>query len=365
VAYDVNTELDPEEKALLRNIGEFNAKIASTGWHLREKDVKEDLSRIRLLNSSMDSVHFLYVNWSEAVITDTQFNGVEFTQSKFIGATFQRVTFTNCVFALSSFQRAKLRDCRFIDCRAEELNARQASFDDCSFRKLDDTSGVFSSAALRKCRFEDCRFENSSFQSTGLVSVFLRDSQLHNVVFGELQGTDLSFENSNLDHTGFGESQYGNVAFERGTNRAVTFTGFKAESLRILKSESIEAFTIMDSTLQRTLIADCLDVSELSIHRSRMANIAIERSQVAYFELNEAHLSGECRFAQTQIAGLSFARSTLVGLRIENCTIAEYLILEDASFERLVLLGVEYAPQLRLRARGVKYLGESARFESR
>jgi uncharacterized protein YjbI with pentapeptide repeats len=361
----VNTELDAETIALLRNIGEFNARIATTGWHLREKDVKEDLSRIQLSNSSMNSVRFLYVNWNEAVISNTEFIGVEFTQSKFSGASLRGVTFTNCIFAICSFQKARLNDCRFIDCRSEELNARQAFFEDCLFDKFDDTSGVFGSATLRKCRFERCRLENSSFQSMEIVSVPLRDSHLHNVIFGDLKGTELTFENSKLDHTGFADGRYGNVAIERGTCRAVSFSGFKADSLRIQKCESIEAFTIMDSTLQKTSITDCPAVSEIAIQRSRLTNVAVERSQIAYLELLESHLSGECRFAQCQIVGLNMAKSTLIGLRIENCLIAEYLILEGASFERLVLLGVEYAPQLTLRAGDVKYLGESARFEPR
>jgi uncharacterized protein YjbI with pentapeptide repeats len=361
----VNTELDPEEIALLRNIDEFNAKIASTGWNLREKDVKEDLSRIRLLHSSLTSVHFLHVKWNNAVVTDTRFNSVQFSQAKFSGATLEGVVFTDCSFEICSFQQATFTNCQFLNCRAEELNAKAASFEGCRFEKFNDTSGVFSSAVLRNCQFEHCHFENSSFQSAEIVSVPLRGSDLHNVVFGALKGTNLSFVDSKVEHTGFGESRYGSVVFERGTSKAVTFTGFKADSLRVQHCQRIEAFTLMDCAFQKITIADCPAVSELSIQRGRLTNVAIERCQIAYFKLQEANLSGESRFSQCQIAGLNTIKSTLVGLRIQNCLVAEYLILEGASFERLSLVGLEYAPQLQMRAAGVTYLGESARFELR
>lgn len=361
----MNTELDPEDLKLLQNIGDFNAKYAASGWHIREKDVRGDLSRMRLLNSSMASVRVLGVQWNAAVVTNTKFMSVEFTQAKFSGATLQDVVFTDCTFSMCSLQRARLTNCRFVNCRSEELNAGQAVFLGCSFDAFKDFTGVFTGATFRSSIFERCEFKNSSFRSAQLDSLPVRHSVLHNVVFGDLKGTDLKFEESKVEQTGFSDSHFGSIAFERGSTRGVTFKAFHADSLRIQNCEKIEALGAHDSEVKRIAITDCPAVSELGLRQCRVSELFAERCQIAFLQLAETRVLASGKFSQCQLAGMNLAGSTLVGLRLENCLIADYLVLENASFERLALSGLEYGSPLKASTSGVKYLGDSARFETR
>ena len=43
-------ELSASDKELLKDIARFNEAFAGTGWHIQDKDVYQDLSRILLVN---------------------------------------------------------------------------------------------------------------------------------------------------------------------------------------------------------------------------------------------------------------------------------------------------------------------------
>jgi uncharacterized protein YjbI with pentapeptide repeats len=102
----MDAELDPKDKALLQDIQAFNREYAVSGWHLQDKLVKEDLSRIALRGSSMVSVTFQYTNWRSALLTDSEFKKVEFDQCSFVEAKLRGVVFRDCVFRVTSFARS-------------------------------------------------------------------------------------------------------------------------------------------------------------------------------------------------------------------------------------------------------------------
>jgi hypothetical protein len=68
----VSDELDPNDKALLQDIQQFNRTYVAKGWHLRDKIVRQDLSRIVLSNSSMASVQFLHCDWKWATVSSSR-----------------------------------------------------------------------------------------------------------------------------------------------------------------------------------------------------------------------------------------------------------------------------------------------------
>jgi|HubBroStandDraft_1064217.scaffolds.fasta_scaffold06159_3 fluoroquinolone resistance protein len=359
------TELDPADKALLKDIQAFNQEYAAAGWHIQDKVVTEDLSRILLVRSSIASAQFLYVAWKSAILTDTHFSNVEFQQAEFAGAHLRAVTFRDCKFVVCSFAKATLTDCRFINCTSEELNARDAVFEGCQFETFADGSGVYGSASLNNCSFERSRLDNSSFYATKFNDVPLRQCELKNVIFAGIQGFGLLFEDATLFNCGFERSRYGSVTFSRGQSKGLTFNAFDSEKLAIEDCASIQALTVCDSTWTAPAIGGCPAVSELTLNRSRMKDLVIERCQIAYFEMQDTEVSGGSRIADCSIAGLNLERSSLRLLRMSNCTVAVYLIADGATMDGVVLGGLVYAPDLQFSARDVKYLNASAEFGSR
>jgi len=353
---NVNGELDPTDKELLQDIQLFNRTYAASGWHIRDKVVEENLSHIFLVRSTITSAQFVNVDWKSALLTDTQFTDVEFQQAQFSEATLERVVFTNCKFVVCSFSKSRLTDCRFINCASEELNAREASFEGCTFESFVDGSGVFGSARLRGCRFEKCQLDNASFYSANLTTVAVRQSSLKNVIFADLKGSELLFEDTTVQNCSFEESRYGGLTFQRGESRGVTFKAFNPERLILQNCAYIEALAISESTGTAPTILECNAVSELSIDHSRIRNLAIERSRIEYFEMKETEVSGNSRIANCAIAGLNLEKSTLIGLQIVNCEMAIHLIADGATLDAVILSGITYAPDLKLSARGVKYL---------
>ena len=361
----MSSELDATDKELLKDIQAFNRNYSATGWHLADKVVTEDLSRIALFRSSMMSVQFLHVDWKSAMLTDCEFTNVEFQQAQFTGAKLWRVVFKDCKFVLCSFAKATLTDCSFINCTAEELNARDAEFEGCVFEGFEDDSGVYGSAALRNCRFERGRMDNSSFYSTKFNAVSVKQSTIENAIFADIQGTDLSFEDATIQDCSFEGSRFGSVTFERGQSQGVTFKEFNAEKIGIRNCAKIEALTVRDSTFAAAEILDCPSVSELTINKSQMKDLTMERNQIAYFEMEETEVSGDSRIVDCPIAGLNLQKSTLLGMTMANCAVAMYLIADGATLNGVAMDGMTYAPGLQLRTRGVNYLNGSAEFGGR
>jgi uncharacterized protein YjbI with pentapeptide repeats len=95
----MDAELDPKDKALLQDIQAFNREYAVSGWHLQDKLVKEDLSRIALRGSSMVSVTFQYTNWRSALLTDSEFTKVEFDQCSFVEAKLRGVVCSEIAYS--------------------------------------------------------------------------------------------------------------------------------------------------------------------------------------------------------------------------------------------------------------------------
>lgn len=361
----MSKKLDPKDKALLKDVQKFNLAYAAAGWHLQDKVVTEDLSRVVLYRSSMNAVQFLYVTWKSAVLTDTQFTNVEFQQSDFTGVTLRDVVFRNCKFVVCSFARAKLTNCRFIDCTSEELNARDATFEGCVFERFEDNSGVFGSATLHTCSFEQCRMDNTSFYSTKFEAVYLKQSACTNVSFADIHGTGLSFLDATIHNCSFTGSRYGSVTFEQGKSKGLTFKNFNPTTVVIQNCEQIEALSILDSTWSTAAITDCRKVSELTIDRSRMKDLTISLSLIAYFQMEETEVSGNSRIVKCSIAGLNLGKSTLRGLQMASCEVSRYLMVEGATLDGVVLSGITYAAGLKVSTEGVKYLNGSAEFKAR
>jgi uncharacterized protein YjbI with pentapeptide repeats len=353
------TELDPKDKALLQDIQTFNREYAASGWHLREKLVKEDLSRIVLSRSSMIAVVFQYTNWRSALLTDCEFTNAEFGQGSFEEAKLRGVVFRDCVFRLTSFAGATLTNCHFHNCKAEQWNARAAKLEGCTFDSCEDSSGVFGDATLENCRWNECQWLNSSFYGVTLQAVAVKGSTIDSAIFSDIRGSELSFEEDTIQRCSFEDSRYGSLIFERASIRGVTFRAFHSEAVAIRNCAGMEALTVRDSTWSGPSIVDCPAVSELKIDRSKMNDLAIERNQMAYFTLSQTDVSGDSRISDCVLAGWNLEKSTLRRTQIMNCAIERYLKADGSTLDGVTLRGIRYAPDLRRGLGGVKYLNGS------
>jgi fluoroquinolone resistance protein len=360
----MNAELDPKDKTLLRDIQAFNREYAASGWHLQDKLVQADLSRIVLSRSSMVSVMFQYSNWRSALVTDSEFTRVEFGQCSFQEARLSGVVFRDCVFRFASFAGATLTNCSFHNCKAEQWNARAAKLKDCTFDSCEDSSGVFGDAMLDTCRWNECRWYNSSFYGATFQTVAVKGSTIDSVIFSDIHGGDLSFDDDILQRCSFEDSRYGSLQLERGSIRGVTFRAFHPQAVAIRNCARMELLTVRDSIWKEPSIAGCPAVFELMIDQSQMCDMAIERNQMAHFTLSRTEVSGDSRISDCMVAGWNLEKSTMRRTRIANCTIGSYLKGEGATLDGVTLAGISYAPGLRRSLGGVKYLNGSAELRS-
>jgi uncharacterized protein YjbI with pentapeptide repeats len=358
----VGQELDARDQELLKDIERFNQTYAAAGWHIQDKDISQDLSRILLSRSSVRSSRLLHVGLDRARVTDTQFTDVEFQQAKFTNAVLDGVVFTNCKFLMASFQNSRLTNCRFVNCESNDLNAQKATVTNSRFDSFNDTSGVYDAAVLTACEFEGCHLNNSSFFGSTLNQVSVRKSIVQYVVYSEIRGSDLLFEEDTLEDCGLGESRFGSVTIRGGQNKGVTFKAFRGGTMRIEKCVNSDRLTFLESRWDDAGIVDCVMLSELIINQSIMTNLVIERNQMSYFEMKTTTVSGKSRIADCTIDGMGLDDSRLTGLEIANCRISRYLTLNGATADAVVLNRITYAPDLRFRAEGVKYLNGSAQF---
>jgi uncharacterized protein YjbI with pentapeptide repeats len=355
-------ELDARDKELLKDIDRFNQAYAAAGWHIQDKDISQDLSRILLSRSSLTSSRLLHVDLDGARVNYTQFTDVEFQQAKFTNAVLDGVVFTNCKFLMASFQNSRLTNCRFVNCESNDLNAQKATMADSQFESFHDTSGVYDGAVLTACDFDGCRMYNSSFFGSTLNNVSIRKSMVTNVVYSEIKGSDLLFEEDTLENCGLGNSRFGSVTIRGGQNKGVTFKAFRAGTVSIEKCVNSDGLTVQESHWDNAGIVDCAMLSELTINQSQVSNLVIERNQMAYFEMKMTRVSGKSRIADCTIDGMGLDESRLTGLEMASCRITRYLTLNGATADAVVLNQIAYPPDLRFSAEGVKYLNGSAQF---
>jgi len=354
-------ELDPAERAWLQDMDAFNERIASRGWHLRDKIVRENLSHIRLHNSTMDSVDIRFVEFNGASINDSQFTAVYFFQTKFEGARITGAVFTNCRFDSTSFSGAVFQDCHFVDCEAERLTARNVTFLRCTFEAFSDDSGVVGPGVFEESRFTRSALHNTGFHGMTFHSVVFEGSSLDLVIYEELKGDRLRFEASTLSQCAFGQFDFETLAFERCTIRGISLQDVHCKELNIQACESIEALSIARSTFENLVTADCPMFSEWTLRESRLMNFAVQRSHVAYWEITSSQISGDSRIAECQIAGLNLTGSALTETQFTGCDIHLYLVLNETALNGVRLNGITYG-DVRFSDAGVSYLNDSDRF---
>jgi uncharacterized protein YjbI with pentapeptide repeats len=249
-----------------------------------------------------------------------------------------------------------------VNCEANDLNAQKTTLADSQFESFNDTSGVYDAAAFTACDFDGCRMYNSSFFGSTLNKLSVRKSMVKDVVYSEIKGSDLLFEEDTLENCGLGNSEFGGVTIRGGQNKGVTFKAFHAGTIRIEKCVTSDGLTVQESRWDNTGIVDCAMLSELTINQSQMSNLLIERNQMAYFEMKMTTVTGRSRIADCTIDGMGLDNSSLTHLEMANCRITRYLTLNGATADAVVLNQIAYPPDLRFSAEGVKYLNGSAQF---
>lgn len=242
------------------------------------------------------------------------------------------------------------------------MKARDARFENCVFEQFDDRSGVFGGSTFRDTNFADCHLENTSIQLAELVMVVLLRCELRYVIFGQTTGTNLVMKESKLNDCGFVDSDYGNIGLHHCTLRGITFDAFNVERVSLRNAPSIQALTIVDCLWKHSLVADCEVVSELKYVDSRLENWTIVHSMIAFLVVRNGKISGESGISGSEVAGFNFSGTTAIGLRVARSSFHGSVILNNATFDSLVITDLHYGPSVKVQADGVKYVNGSTQF---
>lgn len=94
---------------------------------------------------------------------------------------------------------------------------------------------------------------------------------------------------------------------------------------------------------------------KLSLYESNVNNLTINNSKLWEFQAEDSEISGRSMIINCVINGLNLASSKATDFIIKNSTIAEYLITQNAQFENMNLININYKRPLDIVDEGVSY----------
>jgi fluoroquinolone resistance protein len=157
-----------------------------------------DFSNTDLSNVKFTSCKFDHCNLSMAVLGNTAFKGIVFTNSKMLGLRFDHcstmafeITVDNCILNHSSFYKLKLKNTVFKSSHVEEVD----------FTECDLSGAFFDKCNLQKAIFENTLLEKSDFTTAYNYSLDPERNRLKKAKFS-LNGVVglLSKYNIEIDH---------------------------------------------------------------------------------------------------------------------------------------------------------------------
>ena len=350
------SELDKEQKDLLKDINAFNNSVSQQGWHLKDKKLdKEILKGIRLNNSSMDNVDMLEVDISNSTIQKSTFSRVDLRGANFTNAVLREVEFRSCDFGFVDFGQTEFVDCVFHKCQAQETQMEKAVFRGCTFESYSDKDGVLDSATFSDCNFVKPRFDNTSLYYAQLEKVEMSDGVVENTIFAGTGLRQVSFSKINIDFCSFNESTVDQLVFEECRSQRISFGKASIKNLKFTKCDNFSALNIIKSECQGLIFADCPLISEPMFYLSIVNDFSITNSCVEYLEGEESTYGGANLIRDSKISGANFSQSKVSGLTVENTTLFDYLVLDEGEFSNLTLRNVKYDDKLEIDAKDVKY----------
>lgn len=170
------------------------------GEHVANRLAKEDGLKkyVDISGAFIASAHLSGVFFDGLLAGRTQWQGVEFTQAKFlennfVGSKFENCIFRDCEFRKINLSKAKFLDCQFDNCILEDFNSvdlafEKVTFKNCELRKITFTecvglpsvAGAGDSIGFYNCILEDIQYIDSQF-----IEIEFIDVKMANVTFME------------------------------------------------------------------------------------------------------------------------------------------------------------------------------------
>ena len=351
-------ELSERDKSLLADIEQFNATVGESGWHISDVIIEnEDLSHIRLNNSSIRNAEWIGITIQEGMIQNTSFKGVTFNSPQFSDSEFTNVQFTDCTFRYARFLGVRLTKCVFTNCKLEANEVENSLLRDCQFVGTSDDRSVFRESELHNSSFKDCVLENTSFYSGMFETITFSDSKINSVTFYDTKSHSIRFDGSTLNYTTFAKGVGEGIKFENcNSDEGLTFVGAEISDVKFERCNDLKLLTVDSSVCHNLHIHESRGLLNPAFNESKVYDLSISNSELSYFVCEESEVGNNSVISNSIIRGLSFAASKVVGLTIENSTVAEFLVLKGARFEKLTIKHITYGRPIEILDENVIYI---------
>jgi uncharacterized protein YjbI with pentapeptide repeats len=350
------SKLDQQEKERLKDISNFNITIGQKGWHIENRILEgEDLSGIKLDNSSMKHVEMDRVDMARSEITNSIFEDVRFAGSDVSNSQIKDSEFKSCQFILTKFAATEFTGCVFRGCKTNESRMEGAVFRDCKFIDFSDDSGFFDSSRWNRCRVEKSEMLATSFYYAKLEDVDFNDVVMDGVTFSEAGFKNVTLLGATANSCDFSGSKIEKLAFQECTGEGISFFNAEMSGVKFSKCKEFKELGIIQSSGSDIMIENCEGFFEPRLSLSSFENVVISGCGMKHLILNGSRFFGRNLISDSEIDGMNWSDSETNGMTIENSGICDYLILVGASFEKLVLKDVRYAGDLKVTADSVSY----------
>lgn len=176
----------PKIPAKLNLLGDFAAQVKKDETILAVMINDADISGFKIKNLALSEVNASDVNFSQAVLEQTNFidcifKRCEFTAAVLASASWQRIAINNGRFSGLQIYNSVLKDVIFEDCKMNLVNFRNSKLKDLQFKNCDLTEADFYDAQLQNVSFENCTLFKTEFSGAALKKVDLRTSDISNI----------------------------------------------------------------------------------------------------------------------------------------------------------------------------------------
>ena len=156
----------------------------------------------------------------KSLLTDQEFNGVDFNEKTPKGTDFDNCQFFNCSFASVDLTDATFSECEFNSCDFSSVKIVNTGFKDVVFNECKLLGVKFENCNtfLLEFRFAGCQIDYSTFYKLKLPKTSFLNCSLKEADFTETELTESQFANCDLSGTVFENSLLKKVDFTTALN---------------------------------------------------------------------------------------------------------------------------------------------------
>ena len=152
--------------------------------------------------------------------THITFEKVDYTHTQINNREFEGCIFKNCDFSNSNVSHTTFMDCEFIDCNLSMCQVMGTSLKTVLFKNCKLLGVQFNTCLdfLFQVEFHDTILDYASFAHKKMPKTYFKSCSLLEVSFVGSNNTNSVFENCNLDHAIFNNTQLAGVDFRTAYN---------------------------------------------------------------------------------------------------------------------------------------------------